>query len=143
MWKKFKRLFRQEEGEGPVKEMGKASSETGTLSPPRDENIEAYDEDEFFSLSKGKTSEMKTDKKKVNSSLRSDGISGFEGKQPIISHRMRYFRDVTKEDRAGVDEEQIKVSMERGLMSKQLRQYEQIKQLKESTTITTTSDNNK
>ena len=136
MWKNFKRLFRQEKGEGPVKEMGKASSETGTLSPPRDENIEAYDEDEFFSLSKGKTSEMKTGKKKVNSSLRSDGISGFEGKQPI-SHRIRYFRDVAKEDRAGVDEEQIKVSMERGLMSK--RQYEQIKQLKESTTITTTS----
>ena len=38
-------------------------------------------------------------------------------------------------DRAGVDEEQIKVSMERGLMSK--RQYERIKQLKEMTKTVT------
>ena len=42
-------------------------------------------------------------------------------------------------DRAGIDEGQIKVSMERGMMSK--KQYERIKQLKDLTTTATTNGN--
>ena len=151
MGKSFKRLFHRKKR--PTNEMVKTSSkseinlpnneselkkteaETST-SPEIHDTINAY-EAHISSLSNSEISEI------MMAKMPTEDISfqpGFNQKQPI-SPMNKFFHfsnrpydsdgDGLNVDKAGVDEEQINASMEKGLMSP--KQYQQIKQLKGST----------
>ena len=150
MGKSFKRLFHRKKR--PTNEMVKTSSkseinlpnnefelkkteaETST-SPEIHDTINAY-EAHISSLSNSEISEIMMAKMPKVPKLPKMPVST---NQPT-RHRIRYHRkeslydsdgDGLDVDKAGVDEEQIKASVEKGLMS--LKQYKQIEQLKGST----------
>ena len=151
MWKCFKRLFHRKKKKRPTNEMVKTSSkseinlpnnelkkteaETST-SPEIHDTIDAY-EANISSLSNSEIYNMFTMMAKMPFEVKS---SQFDQKQSIRPMNKSFHRekcpydsdgDGLDVDNAGVDEEQIKASVEKGLMS--LEQYQQIKQLKGST----------